>query len=227
MGETATQSGIFVIGTDTGVGKTIVCSGLVKLLHGQRKVCYWKPIQTGTIVGDDTKAARALTDLGPENFMDPVYRFPEPLSPHMAAKKWGKTVDLDVITKFYHDNRKDRFVIIEGAGGVLVPLNEKHLQVDLFKALKLPILIVTEDRVGAINQTLLTLDFLRDEKLEVLGVVMTRARRTLGNAEAIALFGKVEVLAEFDPTEDARTVVGQVGANSRLREMFNMSKLPG
>jgi len=221
------MDGVFITGTDTGVGKTIVCAGILKLLLGTKKAVYWKPIQTGTIVGDDTKAVKSLTDLKTENFWDPAYRFPEPLSPHMAAQKWGKTIDMETVYRYYDEHKKKgTFVIIEGAGGILVPLTDTVLQIHMIKRFGLPLILVSEDRVGAINQTLLTLNAAREAQLPVLGVVLTRARKTLGNAEAISKFGKVEILAEFDPTEDSRSIVGQVGANERLRKLFEVDSLP-
>ena len=221
------MDGVFVIGTDTGVGKSIVCAGLLKLVVGTKEIVYWKPIQTGTIVGDDTKAVKSLTDLADGYFLAPNYRFPEPLSPHMAASKWGKRIELDSLEATYRAAREQKkFVLVEGAGGILVPFNDQTLQIDFIKRLKLPLIIVSQDRVGAINQCLLTLNAARAEKIEVLGIILTRSRQTLGNAEAIKQFGKVEILAELDPTEDSRTVVAQVGANSRLRELFAVSALP-
>jgi dethiobiotin synthase len=198
------------------------------MLHGAKPVRFWKPIQTGTVVGDDTQTVKALlSELPGDTFWEPVYRFPEPLSPHMAAKKWGRTVEMDRLVDSYQDQRKPNdFVVIEGAGGVLIPLNEKHLQIHFLQNLALPLIIVSEDRVGAINQTLLTLNAARSAHVPILGVILTRARRTLGNAEAISLFGNVEVLAELDPSEDARSIIAQVGGCNRLRELFSLSQMP-
>ncbi len=221
------MNGVFVIGTDTGVGKTVICAGLLKLLHTPKKAVYWKPVQTGTIVGDDTKAVRAFSTLPADACWEPCYRFPEPLSPHMAAQKWGKTVEPQLLKKAFSEIvEKKHFAIVEGAGGILVPLNEEYLQIRLVKDLGLPVLLVSEDRVGAINQTLLTLNALRTENIPTLGVILTKARKTLGNAQAIAQFGKVEILAEFDPTEDSRMIVAQVSANDRLRQLFDIQTLP-
>ena len=221
------MDGVVIAGIDTGVGKTAICAGLLKMIHGTKKVCYWKPIQTGTIVADDTVEIRGMASLPTECVREPAYRFIEPLSPYMAGKKWGKRVDLDVIEKQFLEQRKEGFFqIIEGAGGLLVPLNESELQVDLLKRFKLPVIYVTEDRVGAINQTLLTLRVAKESKVESLGVIVTRSRRTLGNAESISLFGKCEILAEFDPADDVRTLVAQVGGHTRLRQLFNISQLP-
>lgn len=221
------MDGVFVTGIDTGVGKTVVCAGILKMLHGTHQVGYWKPIQTGTIIGDDTVEVRKMTDMGPEHFADPMYRFAEPLSPYMAAKKWGKRVDLkDLADRAKELSKKHNFLVVEGAGGLLVPLNEKELQSDLMLALGMPILIVAEDRVGAINQTLLTLEKARALGIKILGVILTRARGTFGNAECISSFGNTEILAQLQPTENQKSVVAEVGSDKRLRELFKLSQLP-
>jgi dethiobiotin synthetase len=221
------MEGVFITGTDTGVGKTTISAGLVQLINGTRPVFYWKPIQTGTVLGDDTRSVQELTNIPPESIVEPVYRFPEPLSPHMAAKKWGKTVDLEALMTVYQSYQKrEGFMVIEGAGGILVPFNDTVLQIEFIKQLGLPLVIVAEDRLGAINQCLLTVKIAREESIEVLGVILTKARGNLGNAEAISQFGAVKILAEFDPAGDSRTIVAQVGGNSELRTLFNVGSLP-
>jgi dethiobiotin synthetase len=220
------MDGVFVTGTDTGVGKTTVAAGLLKLMHGTKKVAYWKPVQTGTIVGDDTETVKELTGLPSECFVEATYRFPEPISPYHAATKWGKKIELDALEKVFITEKRDKFLIVEGAGGIMVPLGEGVLQIELIKRLKLPLLIVAEDRVGTINHTILTLSAARKENIPILGVVLTRSRKNLGNAESIAVFGKVRILAELDNTEDSKSVLAQVGTDSKLREMLSVDHLP-
>jgi len=222
------MEGVFVLGADTDVGKTTLCGGLLKMLQGAKKVRYWKPIQTGTIVSDDTSGLREMLDIPSECFLEPLYRFPEPLAPHMAARKWGKTIEIDAIVDAWRaETRKGgAFLVLEGAGGVMVPLNDERLQIDLIQALNLPMLVVAEDRLGAINHTLLALKALYDARTSVLGVVMMRSRGSLGNSEAISKFGKVEILAEFPPYDDPRSQIAQVGGHRRLRQLFNLSPLP-
>jgi dethiobiotin synthetase len=221
------MKGVFVIGTDTGVGKTCVCAGLMRVLYGSRKIAYWKPVQTGTIVGNDPKEVKELTALPNECFIEPVYRFPEPLAPHMAAKKWGKTIEIDELTAAYHKQEKaGTFLLIEGAGGILTPYSDTTLQIDFMKKTGLPVLVIAQDRVGQVNQTLLTLKALRETDLKLLGVVLTRMRGTFGNAETIAHFGKVEVLAQISDTPNKSSLIAEVGGNDRLRTLFNVPKLP-
>jgi len=221
------MEGIFVTGVDTSVGKTIVCAGMLKAAIGGRKVAYWKPVQTGTIVSDDTATVRSLVDATDDCFLDPVYRFADPVSPHFAALKWGKRIDLDEIVRRYEEARKRGItVILEGAGGMLVPLNDKDLQADLIERVKLPVLLVATDRVGAINQTLLSLNECRERNIAVAGVILTKSRGHLGNAEAISTFGKVEVLAEIAPSDDSRTLVAAVSGNDRVRKLLGVPSLP-
>jgi malonyl-CoA O-methyltransferase len=221
------MEGIFVAGVDTNVGKTAVCAGLMKLLDGHKTASYWKPIQTGTIVGDDTKDVQALTGLGPDSFLEPSYRFAEPLAPRDAAKKWGKTIEIsEIVAGFRNRADKSRLVVVEGAGGLLVPLNEQSTQKDLIVQLGLPVLLISEDRMGAINHTLLTIEACRTAKIQVAGVILTKCRGSHGNAESISHFGKVEVLAELPPYEDSRTVIAQVSCNERLRRFFEVPPMP-
>ncbi len=221
------MDGVFIIGVDTNVGKSTVAAGILKMIYGSKPVKYWKPVQTGTIVGDDTNDIRTATQLPDETFMEPSYRFTDPLSPHFAAKKWGKHISVDDMTKtFDAEKKKGAFLVVEGAGGLLVPFNEKELQVDFLHRLKLPLIVVTTDRVGAINQSLLTIHECRAQKLDVLGFVVTKSRGNLGNSEAISHFGKVEILAEFPTVEDSLTVIGQVAGNARLRKIFGLPQIP-
>lgn len=221
------MEGVFITGIDTDVGKTAVSAGLLKLLQSYRKACYWKPIQTGTIVSDDTREVQNITGLGPEFFVEPAYRFAEPVAPHVAAKKWGQKIDVQWMAKIFGEKTKEgNFLIVEGAGGLLVPLNETDLLIDFMDRIRLPIIFVAEDRLGAINQTLLSLRVAREKGLEVLGAVLTRSRRTFGNADSIAHFGKVEILAELEQSEDPKNIVAQIGGHKRLRELFNVPQLP-
>ena len=222
------MDGVFITGTDTNVGKTAVSAGLLRMLYGSKNVAYWKPVQTGTMIGDDTQEVRSLSKVeDPASTIDPTYRFTDPVSPHFAAKKWGKRIEVSEITaQFEREQKAGKFLIVEGAGGLLVPYNERELQLDLILKLKLPLIIVTVDRVGAINGSLLTLNACRKAGVDVLGMVVTRSRGNLGNSEAIAEFGKVEILAEFPPIDDLTSMTALVATNPRLRELFQLPPLP-
>lgn len=222
------MDGIFVTGTDTGIGKTTVSAGLLKLLYGYKKVAYWKPVQTGTVIGDDTQDVRELTELPEAAYLTPEMRFVDPVAPYEAAKKWKQKIDIDLLAERFKQYNKEGFVIVEGAGGLLVPLTETELQDALIKKLGLPVLIVAANQLGTINQTLLTIKQCRASGIEVLGVVLSRSGRFagLGNKESIERYGNVEVLAELPEQTDRRAVVGAVSAHPRLRKLFGVAELP-
>jgi dethiobiotin synthase len=178
---------LFVTGTDTGVGKTLVSAVLLAGLGGR----YWKPVQSGEPA--DTDWVRQATGLPQGHFAQETYRFRRALSPHAAAALEGVEIALDAFQAPAAEQ-----LIIEGAGGVLVPLNHQHLMADLMAHLGLPVLLVARSGLGTINHTLLSLEALRNRGLEVLGVVVNGPKNP-GNEEAIARFGQVPVLAALEP----------------------------
>lgn len=182
---------IFVTGTDTGVGKTIVSALLCKALNAG----YWKPIQSGTIETIDTLTVRALTSLPPDHFYPESYTLTEPLSPHAAAAIDGVHINLNAV---HLPAYKQEHLVIEGAGGVLVPLNENALVIDLIAQLKTPVVVVARSALGTINHTLLTLSALRHRGIPTLGVIINGDRNS-GNAEAIRKYGRTEIIAEIEP----------------------------
>ena len=181
--------GVFVTGTDTGVGKTVVSACLAKAWGAD----YWKPVQTGLAEEPgDTAVVAALAELALERLHPPVHAFDPAVSPHLAADEAGVRIGLDSIEL----PASGRPIVVEGAGGALVPLNGRQTMLDLMARLDLPVVLVVANRLGAINQTLLTLEALRSRGLEVLGVVLTGA--PFGdNRAAIERHGRVRTLAEL------------------------------
>lgn len=182
--------GVFVTGTGTDVGKTVVCAWLAAGLRAD----YWKPVQTGAAghmaPGSD---AAEVARLAPSVLVHPSrVVLPRPLSPHEAARLAGARIDPDMLVPPV----TTRPLVVEGAGGALVPLNESFLMVDLMRRLGLPVLVVAHTGLGTINHTLLTLEALRARGLAVLGVVLC-GEPDAANREAIAHFGRVSVLAEL------------------------------
>ena len=194
---------LFVTGTDTGVGKSIVAAMLTIGLEAD----YWKPVQTGCAATTDSNWLRQLLQVRPERVHPEAYRFDPPLSPHAAADMAGATISLENI--FLPQGGQP--LIVEGAGGVLVPLNRHQTMVDLMTKLELPVLLVARSSLGTINHTLLSLGQLRQAGLEPIGVVMN-GPRNLSNREAIEHYGRLPVVAEIEPL---RTVDGEV-----LRRLF-------
>ena len=183
------MTGLFVTGTDTGVGKTLVSAWLTRAWGAT----YWKPIQTGAAEDSDSLSVARLV---PEaTIHPPAVELQAPLSPHEAARRERRRVDLSALTL---PDAGGRPLVVEGAGGVMVPINESALMVDLMARLGLPVLVVTRSGLGTINHTLLTLEALRRRRVPILGVVMN-GQRNPGNRQAIEHFGAVPVLAEMQP----------------------------
>lgn len=157
-------------------------------------VRYWKPIQTGVEQDDDTQTVSMLAGDAGGPPLDGI-RLPRPLSPHLAARDAGQTIDLAPLKALAAaQSDRERF-IVEGAGGVLVPLNDTQLIADLIGELKLPVLVVARSTLGTINHTLLTVEALRARRLEVAGVVMNGPLND-DNRTSIERYGQVEVLAQ-------------------------------
>ena len=183
--------GLFVTGTDTGVGKTVLSAALVLRFPD---ASYWKPIQTGT--DDDTAELKRLSG---GRVLDRGVRLPDPVSPHLAARRAGTTIQLESLLP----NREsdEAAYIVEGAGGVLVPVNDSQMMIDLMSMLDLPVVVAARTTLGTINHTLLTLEALRARSLYIAGVVMIGERNPDSRA-AIEQYGNVRVLGEiprFDP----------------------------
>jgi len=199
---------VFITGTDTDVGKTVAAAVLVRAWGAD----YWKPVQTGAAedAGDTPTVAR-LAGLAPERIHPPRHVFAAPLSPHAAAALEGARIDL---TDFSAP-ASERPLVIEGAGGVLVPLNDTALMIDLIDHLKAPVVVVARSTLGTINHTLLTLAALRARGIEVMGVVLN-GPPSPSNRQAIEQFGQVLVLAEI-PRTDAVTLAWVEAMAARLR----------
>ena len=150
---------IVVTGTDTGVGKTVVAAGLAAALGAT----YWKPVQAGLCEATDTERATALTGCAthPE-----TYRLRLPASPHLAAEDMGLTISLDALALPTLPGP----MVIEGAGGVMVPLNRESYYLDLFARWKAPVVLVARTALGTINHTALSLAALRGAGCPIVGV---------------------------------------------------------
>ncbi|MGA2510619.1 MAG: dethiobiotin synthase [Candidatus Acidiferrales bacterium] len=179
-------SRFFVTGTDTGVGKTVVSALLCAALNA----IYWKPIQTGTREGTDRNTVIRLAELPAARTITECYRFSPPVSPHLAARRAGVRIDLQKI-KMPRISPRDN-LIVEGAGGALVPINDAQFMTDLMRHLNLPVLLVARTALGTINHTLLSLAALRAARLDVRGVIMV-GKPNLENRKAIERYGKVQV----------------------------------
>jgi len=201
------MTGYFVTGTDTDVGKTVVASWLVLALDGE----YWKPVQAGLEGETDAAAVRRLTGLPEARFHDSAYRLKAALSPHEAARREGVTIETGTIELPAHR----RPLVVEGAGGLLVPLNPRALVIDLIAKLGLPVILVARSGLGTINHTLLSLEALRARGLALAGVVINGPGNP-ANREAIESHGNVPVIAEL-PLIEPLTAEGLAAAAAAIR----------
>jgi malonyl-CoA O-methyltransferase len=180
------MSGFFITGTDTGVGKTVSAAVLTLALQA----CYWKPIQSG-LADDraDLEYVREWTGLSDAHFMPTNYNLQASLSPDQAAVLENITIDLKTCVP----PRQHRPLIIEGAGGLYVPLNNEASQLDLMKQLGLPVIIVSRGTLGTINHTLLTIHMLRQWGLAIQGIIFS-GKLHLPSQAAIEKWGSVKTL---------------------------------
>jgi dethiobiotin synthetase len=210
---------IFITGTDTDIGKTLVSALLLAGLGGH----YWKPIQTG--VPSPTDADEPYYEVGDTAWVvqhadvpidqthPPAHQFSQPLSPHAAAHLANASVllsDFDLPTI-----PQDRTLVVEGAGGVMVPLNDDHYMLDLIKRLAIPVVIVAHSGLGTINHTLLTLMQLRAHEIAVFGVILNGVKNP-GNKHSIEKFGEVKVIGEIEPM----TTITATSLRQLFREAF-------
>lgn len=169
--------GIFVTGTDTGVGKTVVTAVIAAVLRAEgMNIGVWKPVQSGASIGSgETDAERLLQSTGIDERPEAVapYSFEAPLTPLLAAKHAGVDLTLkELIAAGIPLAKRYEALIIEGAGGVAVPLTDDALTADLISELRIPALIVARSGLGTINHTLLTASFLRHREVPIIGVIM-------------------------------------------------------
>lgn len=173
------MTGLFITGTDTGVGKTTVAAGLARLLRLQGhtvRVC--KPVATGAQCRDgrwispDTIALAEAVDGDAWEEITP-WAFPEPAAPSVAARRHGVTLRMEaVVDAVGKQARPDAVIVVEGVGGLLCPLTDTETVADLARAVRLPLVIVARRSLGTLNHTLLTLEAARTRGLRVAGVVV-------------------------------------------------------
>lgn len=220
--------GLFVTGTDTNVGKTVVAAALMLRYRDEAPLRYWKPIHTGireSGIGvrtpdcgasseDDTAEVARLSRAREGEIFRCGVRLPDPVSPHLAAQRAGTRITVRDLTAMVRavdhvstsesriPNRESRHRwIVEGAGGALVPINERETIADLMEALDLPVIIAARSTLGTINHTCMTIEVLRRRMLRVAGVVMVGEPND-ENRLAVEKYGAAEVIAQmprFDP----------------------------
>ncbi|HVY75061.1 MAG TPA: dethiobiotin synthase [Puia sp.] len=157
----------FISGIGTGIGKTFVAALLTEVL----KADYWKPVQAGFAEGTDSETVQQLSTHPGMVIHPETYRLKLPASPHIAAREEGIRIDPDHILEHYGQFDNNRPLIIEGAGGLLVPLNESQTVIDLILALKARLILVSRNYLGSINHSLLSAAVCRQREIDVAGWV--------------------------------------------------------
>lgn len=185
----------FITGTDTGVGKTIVSAILAKAWDA----AYWKPIQSGDPDQSDTRRIQHLCGVDWPCFPE-AYVLSQPLSPHAAAAIDGVRIESDRI----RIPDAESPIVIEGAGGVLVPINEEELYVDWVEQQGLPVILVSLNRIGSINHTLLSVEALMNRHIDVVGILFNgeeaaESERFIGQYTGLPLLGRIPQCAAPDP----------------------------
>lgn len=203
--------GVFITGTDTGVGKTVVAGGLAAVLRRRGvSVGVMKPFATGCewedgeLVSEDARFLRACAGIDdPLTAINPV-RLREPLAPAVAAERSGMIIDLDIVREAFEGLcRRYAFVVVEGAGGIAVPVTDDALVADLRAIFPLPMWVVARRCLGTINHTVMTVEFARTRGWDVAGIVLNGsdgdedgiAERT--NPDVVARLTNVPVLGSL------------------------------
>jgi dethiobiotin synthase len=184
------MTGYFVTGTDTNVGKTVLSALLVSALNA----VYWKPIQTGAGEATDRQSVREWAEATEDRLPPERFRFDPPVSPHLASREAGVRIGLEAFE--FPQADASRKWIVEGAGGVMVPLNERDLMRDLMQRIGFPVIIAARTSVGTINHTLLTLAALREARIPICGVALI-GDDNIENRRAIEQYGNVRVIGHI------------------------------
>lgn len=184
---------LIVTGTGTDVGKTLL-SAMIMAAHSD--YYYWKPIQSGIASSTDSETVVALSGCAPSRVLPERYKLREPLSPHLASRLEGVTIDPERLHL-----PSERPLLIEGAGGVMVPINDSLLSIDLFATWQLPVLLACRSELGTINHTLLTCGALRAREISIMGAVCV-GEPNAENEKAIEYYGKIAVLGRIPLVPD-------------------------
>jgi len=187
---------IIVTGTDTGIGKTVFAAGLTRLLDG----VYFKPVQAGLEEETDTAVVQRLSGLPAMRMLPEIWRLTTPASPHLAAERDDITIDAKALTLPI----LDRPLIVEGAGGLMVPLTRDVLYIDVFASWRAPLVLCARTSLGTLNHTLLSLEALQRRSIPILGIALigdahADNERTLREMGRVPILGRLPRLDPLTP----------------------------
>jgi dethiobiotin synthetase len=206
----------FITGIGTNVGKTFISAILTEALQAD----YWKPIQTGNTEDVDKNTVQQLISNTSSVCFKESYSFKEPVSPHLAAHLENTEINTDNIKL---PPTKNKHLIIEGAGGLLVPLNEKQCVIDLAKQFDAQVILVCRNYLGCINHSLLSIDYLVKNNFKVKGIILNGTFNELVKS-SIVNFADVPILGQFPEIENVdKASVLQLAKNIQTH-LFTNSK---
>lgn len=205
---------VIVTGTDTGIGKTVFAAGLAGLLDG----FYWKPVQSGLDDETDSEVVARLAGLPADRVLPEAWRLKEPLSPHCAAKLDRVEIDAQALAL----PTTDRPLVVEGAGGLMVPINRRVLYIDVFAQWDAPVVLCARTALGTINHTLLSIEALRARSIPLLGIAFI-GDRMVDTQRTIAEMGKVRVLGRLPRLEP----LSSGALSAAMQASFNVTDFIG
>lgn len=196
------MSPCFVVsGTDTGIGKTVFAAALAGALNGY----YWKPVQSGLDEETDSELVVRLSGVARDRILPEAYRLSMPASPHLSARLDGIEIERDRLVV----PKTDGPLVIEGAGGLLVPLSERLVFADIFAHWQIPVLLCARTSLGTINHTLLSLEAMRHRAIPVFGIVFIgdenpESQRIIVEMSGVRSLGRFPILPDVTPDEVRR-----------------------
>ncbi len=199
----------FITGIGTEVGKTITSAVITQAL----KADYWKPVQAGELDDSDRMKVEALIDNDRSKFHPEAYRLNQPMSPHAAAEIDGVKIDISSIKMPHTDNH----LVIEGAGGLLVPLNDKDTILNLIETLNCEVILVSRHYLGSINHTLMSIELLKQRNIRIKGILFN-GKENKDTESIITKMSGIKVLGRIDELENLNISV----INSIAQDLKNI-----
>ena len=188
MSDIKNKSQFVICGTDTDIGKTLISSFFVRGLNS----FYWKPIQSGIGSETDSQTVARLAKMNKSKIINEAYIFREPVSPHWAAEIDHKLINYQLLNL----PKIDGSLIVETAGGLMVPITRNYLQIDQIKKWDIPVILVCKSGLGTLNHTLLSIEALKKRNIKILGLVIN-GKKHLDNPKTLTEFSNLPIIAEF------------------------------
>jgi len=184
---------LFITGIDTEVGKTVISAIIIEAMGA----AYWKPVQCGDLSFSDSDKIKKWTSIKATNIQKEAYRLEAPMSPHAAAEKEDVEINLD---HFQVPEVDAQMLVIEGAGGLYVPLNGKDCMIDLMQKIGAPVILVSKNYLGSINHTLLSINALKERNIPIAGIIFN-GEETPTTQSIIEQMGDVPIIGRVEQME--------------------------